>query len=73
MDRMRIAQKLRQLRGLKSREEVAIACNVTAQAIAMYETGARIPSDAVKIKLADFFHCTVQELFFDTQVNEMLT
>lgn len=65
MNRAKIAEKLRALRGNKSREEVAIACNVTAQAIAMYETGARVPSDTVKLKLAEFYGCTVQEIFFD--------
>ena len=64
MDKVKIAQKLRELRGEKSREDVAINCGVTAQAISMYETGARIPSDDVKIKLARFFNSSVQEIFF---------
>jgi len=65
MDRQKIASRLRDLRGAKSREEVAIACNVTASAISMYETGARVPSDDVKLRLAEYFRKSVQEIFFD--------
>lgn len=65
MNRKKIAARIRTLRGMRSREEVALACKVTAQAISMYETGARIPSDDIKIKLADYFGCSVQEIFYD--------
>lgn len=64
MDKQRIAQKLRGLRGEKSREEVAINCGVTAQAISMYENAMRIPSDDIKVKIADFYKKTVQEIFY---------
>ena len=43
MDKQIVAKKLRLLRGDRKREEVAIACGITAQAIAMYESGKRIP------------------------------
>lgn len=62
-----IANRLRELRGRRSREEVAVGIGVTAQAIFNYETGARIPSDDIKVKLADYFGRTVQEIFFDYQ------
>ena len=65
MNRQKIANRIRALRGTRSREEVAIACNVTASAISMYETGARIPSDVVKVRLAEFFGKSVQEIFYD--------
>lgn len=65
MDRQKIAQTLRGLRGKKSREEVAMNCGVTAQAISMYENAIRIPSDDVKIKIADFFKKSVQEIFYN--------
>ncbi len=65
MDRQKIAQTLRGLRGEKTREEVAINCGVTAQAISMYENAMRIPSDDVKIKIADFYKKSVQEIFYN--------
>lgn len=66
MNRTKIAARLRELRGNTSREEVAIACNVTANAISMYENGSRVPSDENKVKLANYFGKTVQEIFYDT-------
>lgn len=65
MNREMIAAKLRALRGDKTREEIAIACKITANAISMYETGARVPCDDVKIRLANYFNKSVQEIFFD--------
>ena len=62
---MSISEKLIKARGDRSREEVAAAVGVSLSAIAMYETGARVPRDETKIKLAKFYNQTVQELFFD--------
>lgn len=64
MDREKVAKKLLELRGNKKREEVALAVGVTAQAIANYETGLRIPSDTLKVKIADYYNKSVQEIFF---------
>lgn len=64
MDKIKIADTLRNLRGDKRREEVAIACEVTSQAISMYETGARVPADDIKVKLANYYGKTVQEIFY---------
>lgn len=71
MDRKAIADRLRELRGGKRREEVALACGVTAQAISMYETGARIPNDEIKVRLADYYGQTVQSIFYAGAVNDM--
>ena len=64
MDKIKIANTLRALRGEKRREEVAVACKVSANAISMYETGARIPADDIKIKLAEYYGKTVQDIFY---------
>lgn len=64
MDKKAIGDKLRKLRGDRSREEVAVGAKVTASAIWMYESGQRCPNDEVKIRLADFFGKTVQEVFY---------
>ena len=60
-----IAKKLIELRGERSREEVAKAIGVSVSAISMYENGERIPRDDIKIKIAKLYQKTVQEIFFD--------
>lgn len=65
---MTIAEKLVSARGTKSREEVAKAVGISVSAISMYETGARVPRDEIKVKLADYFGTSVQSLFFDNNV-----
>lgn len=61
---MSIAEKLIAARGNRSRDEVANAVGVSVSAISMYENGDRVPRDEIKIKMADYFKTTVQELFF---------
>ena len=50
MDSEKIAIKLTGLRGEKSREQVAKDLGISVSAVAMYETGARIPRDEIKKK-----------------------
>ena len=64
MDRELIAKRLIELRGDKSREEVATACNISVSALAMYEQGERIPRDDIKIRLAKYYNRTVESIFF---------
>ena len=59
-----VAERLIHLRGKRSREEVAKAVGISVSAISMYENGERIPRDAIKIKLADYYKSSVQEVFF---------
>ena len=61
---MTVAERLIQARGEKRRDEVASAVGISLSAIAMYENGDRIPRDEIKIRLADFYGTSVQELFF---------
>lgn len=60
-----IAEKLIGLRGKKSREEVAKALGLSISAISMYENGERIPRDSIKIKIANYYNKSVQEIFFN--------
>lgn len=62
---MTFAEKLRQARGDIPREKVARENGISVSALAMYENGARVPRDDIKIRLADYYSKTVQELFFD--------
>ena len=64
MKKTEIAEKLRELRGTKSREEVACATGISVSALTMYETAARIPRDEVKLSLARYYGTTVGSLFF---------
>ena len=64
MQRDVIAKRLRELRWERSQIEVAMAIGVTKGAISMYECGDRVPSDDIKVKLADYYGVTVQEIFY---------
>lgn len=59
-----IADKLIALRGNRTREEVANAIGVSKSAIAMYEKGERVPRDPIKLKIAEYYGKTVQDIFF---------
>ena len=62
---MTIAERLVQARGNIPRD-IASAVGISLSAISMYENGQRVPRDEIKVKLADYYHTTVQALFFDT-------
>lgn len=57
-------QRLRDLRGDKTVEAVAMDIGVSRSAIGMYEAEERVPRDDIKIRLAEYYKTTVQELFF---------
>lgn len=64
MDSKKIGEKLKELRGTRTQADVAKAVDVTQSAYCQYETGDRIPTDEVKIRLAEFYNQTVQNLFY---------
>lgn len=64
MDSEKIARILVDLRGSKSRAEVAAALNLSVSAIAMYENGDRIPRDETKLKIAEYYGKSVEEIFY---------
>ena len=59
-----IGQRLVQLRGDKTQQEVSKAVNISISALSMYELGLRNPRDSVKVRLADYFKTTVEDIFF---------
>lgn len=65
MNAKEIGNRLIQLRGDKSQQEVVNAVNISPSALSMYENGERIPRDEVKERLAAYYETTVQALFFD--------
>lgn len=71
IDREKMAEKLISLRGEKTQEEVSKAVGISPSALAMYETGRRAPRDEIKLRLATYYHTTLQEVFFIPEVHEM--
>ena len=59
-----IGEKLRRLRGNKSKAEVALAIGVSESAYTKYERGERNPKDSVKIKIAAYYKKSVGSIFF---------
>ena len=61
-----IGERLLNLRTEKnvSREEEALAVGVSSSAVAMYETGRRIPRDTVKLRIAEYFGESIESIFF---------
>lgn len=66
MDKVKIGQRLAELRKQngKSAVEVAAAVNISQSALCQYETGARVPRDDIKIRLAKHYGVPVETIFF---------
>lgn len=64
MDKKKIIENLVKLRGKRTQAQVAKALGISQSSYAMYETGMRMPSDEVKIRIADYYKRTVQHIFF---------
>lgn len=64
MNPIEIGAKLLKLRGEKTRSEVADALKISQSALAMYESGQRIPRDNIKIRIADYYKKPIYEIFF---------
>ena len=49
-----------------SQRELGAAIGVSRTAIANYEQGIRIPRDEIKVKLANYYGKSVEEIFFNS-------
>lgn len=65
MDKIRIAENLVRLRGKRTQAEIASRVGISQSTYAMYETGKRVPSDEVKIKISKLYKRSVQSIFFN--------
>lgn len=70
MNSKKIGLYLAELRGDKTQKEVACDIGISISALAMYENGNRVPRDEIKIKLARYYHKSVQEIFFNPNCHE---
>lgn len=63
---MSIGTKLRALRAAKkkSQQQAANDLNITKSALAMYERDERVPRDEVKVRLANYYGESIQNLFY---------
>ena len=64
MDRIAVGQRLRNLRGDRTLDEVAKALGITSMAVSLWERGERIPNDDIKIKISAYYKTSVTEIFF---------
>lgn len=71
MDKKLIGQKLISLRGDRSREDVSTAVKISVSALQMYENGQRVPRDEIKVRLAEYYNTTVQDIFFSHKTHDM--
>ena len=70
MNEKAISEKLVELRGDRSQGEVANAIGISTSALSMYENGERIPTDAIKIRIADYHKTPIQDIFFPSKTHE---
>lgn len=71
LDVMAMAEKLVILRGKRTQEEVANALGISKSALAMYETGKRVPRDTTKARIARYYKKSVPYIFFNEKEHEM--
>lgn len=64
MKEMTTGERLRELRGTRSQEEVAAAIGVSQSAICAYEKDERVPRDDVKKRIASYYKRSVVFIFF---------
>lgn len=67
---MSVADRLIQARGDESRKSVCDAVGISLSALQMYENGMRVPRDKIKIRLAQHYQTSVQDLFFSENVTK---
>ena len=67
MNTLQIGKNLRRLRRQRrlTLAESAKALGISQSANAMYEAGRRVPRDEIKLRLAEFYGKTVEEIFYD--------
>lgn len=70
IDAKEMGRKLTELRGNKTQDEVASALGISKSALCMYETGARVPRDPVKARLAAYYKKSISYIFFNPKEHD---
>ena len=65
MDVKSVGERLKELRGNRSQEEIATALGIPTRTYASYEQGVRTPKDSMKIKIAKHYDESVEAIFFN--------
>ena len=65
MNAKAIGSRLIALRGDRTQSKVANEVGISVSALAMYEKGERIPSDNIKIRLAEYYSTPIAVIFFE--------
>ena len=65
IDKQMMADKLVKLRGSRTLDEVATALKISKSALSMYENGARIPRDEIKVRIANYYRRSIPFIFFN--------
>lgn len=63
-----IGKRLRVLRGDRTMMTVCNATGITQSALSNYENGIRVPRDATKVVLANYYGVSVESLFYATDI-----
>ena len=62
-----VGERIRNLRGNRTQEEMGNALGCTKMAISQYENGQRMPNDKMKVEIANYLGVTVGSIFFKTE------
>lgn len=60
-----VGERIRKLRGKRTKAEVAAAIGVSESSYIKYERGERNPDDNTKVRMATYFKRSVGHIFFD--------
>lgn len=68
-----LGQRLRELRENKEISQIELAryLNISNTTLSQYETGKRVPSDEIKIKIADYFNVSLDYLLGRTNIPDV--
>ena len=65
-----IGERLRKIRGIRTRIGVAKEVGITPSRLGNYELGYSCPPDDIKIRLANYYGVSVESLFYASEYQE---
>lgn len=63
-EQIKVGERLRELRGIRTRTGVARELGISPSALQSYEVGTRMPRDRVKERIAAYYGTTISKLFY---------